>query len=239
MARVALFDPCYLYALRPDDAGNARRVLEALGDDVTLIDGRCCGQPAFNSGFREAARAVGREALRAAQPFEAVVMASGSCTSMVQHYLPTLFEGGRADGARKIAGRFHEFTSYVGRHPQLEKAAFALDGVVAYHDSCHLRRELGLTSEALALLGRVKGLEVRRLANEAECCGFGGSFSVKLPEVSAAMMRAKLDDVAATGARVLVSTDFSCLAHLDAGARGIGMSLEAWTMPELLARALG
>ena len=80
---------------------------------------------------------------------------------------------------------------------------------------------------------------MRRLANEAECCGFGGSFSVKLPEVSAAMMRAKLDDVAATGARVLVSTDFSCLAHLDAGARGLGMNLEVWTMPELLARALG
>jgi len=239
MARVGLFDPCYLYALRPDDAGHARRVLEALGDQVTVIDGRCCGQPAFNSGFREAARSVGREALRAIQPFETVVIASGSCASMVEHYLPALFEGSRGDGARKIAGRVQEFTAYVNRHPRIEKIAFALSGTVAYHDACHFRRELGLTGDAISLLGRVNGLEVRRLGNEGECCGFGGAFSVKLPEVSAAMMRAKLDDVSATGARVLVAADFSCLAHLDAGARGLGMALETWTMPELLAKALG
>ncbi|MGE5595854.1 MAG: heterodisulfide reductase-related iron-sulfur binding cluster, partial [Hyphomicrobiales bacterium] len=83
MARVALFDPCYLGALRPTDAGHARDVLQALGDDVTLIDGRCCGQPAFNSGFREEARAVGRGLLRTAQPFAKIVTTSGSCTTMV------------------------------------------------------------------------------------------------------------------------------------------------------------
>jgi L-lactate dehydrogenase complex protein LldE len=120
----------------------------------------------------------------------------------------------------------------------LDRVSFRLEGTIAYHDSCHTRRELHATSAVLALLNRVEGLEVRRLLNEDDCCGFGGSFSAKLPEVSVAMMTAKLDDVAVTGARVLVSTDYSCLAHLEGGARGIGIQLQGWSLPELLARAL-
>jgi L-lactate dehydrogenase complex protein LldE len=239
MVSVALFDPCYMGVLRPGDAEHARRVLQALRDDVSHIDGRCCGQPAFNSGFRNEARTVGRELLRAAQPHATVVVPSGSCTGMVRHFLPQLFEGRRQAGAASIAERFVEFASYISAHPRLESLALKLDGTVAYHDSCHARRELGVTDAVVALLGRIEGLEVRRLAFEDECCGFGGSFSVKLPEVSVAMMTAKLDDASASGARVLVSTDYSCLAHLDAGARGIGLRLETWSIAELLSRALG
>lgn len=237
--RVALFDPCYMAALRPEDAAHARRVLEALGDHVTLIDGRCCGQPAYNSGFRGEAKTAGRELLKAARAHSAVVTPSGSCTSMVRHYLPGLYEGERQRGAQGIADRFQEFVTYVSNHPNLDKLALKLEGVVAYHDSCHARREMGVTPHALKLLGLIEGLEVRRLAYEDECCGFGGAFSVKLPEVSVAMMTSKLDDVRETGARLLVSPDFSCLAHLDSGARGIGLNLESWTMAELLSRALG
>jgi L-lactate dehydrogenase complex protein LldE len=239
MARLALFDPCYLGTLRPGDAVHAKRVLEALGEEVTLLDGRCCGQPGFNSGFRSEAHDVGRELLRAAREFDTVVTASGSCVSMVSHYLPSLFEGTKAEGARRIAAKFHEFAAFVASHPALDNLVLRLEGVVAYHDSCHYRRELALTPLALDLLTRVEGLEVRRLAYEDECCGFGGAFAVKLPEISSIMLRAKLDDVTATGARVLVSTDFSCLAHIEAGARGAGQALETWTLPELLARALG
>ncbi|MCA9830951.1 MAG: (Fe-S)-binding protein [Dehalococcoidia bacterium] len=239
MVRVGLFDPCYLGALRPSDAAHARRVLETLGDDVVLIDGRCCGQPAFNSGFRNEARKVGLEFLRAAREFDVVVTASGSCTSMVQHYLPGLFSGTKAGGAAKIAERVHEFTSYVAGHPQLESVIFRLAGVVAYHDSCHYRRELRSTQTALGLLARVEGLEVRRLTHEAECCGFGGAFSAKLPEVSGEMLKAKLEDIEATGAHVVVSTDFSCLAHMETGDRARGGEMETWTIAELLARALG
>lgn len=238
MASVALFDPCYMSVLRPRDAANAQRVLQALGDDVTLLDGRCCGQPAFNSGYRAEARTVGRELLRAAQPFSSIVLPSGSCSAMVQHYLPMLFDGTRRTGAQAIAARFHEFNSYVATHPRFDRLGLKLEGVVAYHDSCHGRRELGITDTVTGLLARVEGLEVRRLPHEEECCGFGGTFSVKMREVSVAMMTAKLEEVSATGARVLVSADFSCLAHLEAGARGMGLELEVWTMPELLARAL-
>ncbi|MBI2766118.1 MAG: (Fe-S)-binding protein [Chloroflexi bacterium] len=239
MARVALFDPCYLGALRPADAAHARRVLEALGDEVTLLDGRCCGQPAFNSGFRGEAKRVGRGLLKDARRHDVVVTASGSCTSMVTHYLPGLFDGSRGAAAGRIAGRFREFASYVAGHPNLERVALVLEGTVVYHDACHARRELGISAAVRGLLERVQGLEVRRLTFEDECCGFGGSFSVKLPEISAAMLTGKLDDVRQTGARVIVSTDFSCLAHLEAGARGLGVPLETWTVAELLSRALG
>lgn len=238
MAKVALFDPCYLGALRPTDAAHARRVLEALGDEVTLIDGRCCGQPAYNSGFRDEARRVGLGLLREARHFDTVVTTSGSCTSMVTHYLPGVFEGTKRDGAQRIADRFMEFSMYVAGHPGLGRLALLLEGTVAYHDSCHFRRELAGTETLLALLGRVQGLEVRRLRFEAECCGFGGAFAAKLPEVSAAMVTGKLADVLATGGRVLVSTDYSCLANIEAAARGVGAELETWTIAELLSRAL-
>ncbi len=238
MAAVALFDPCYMAAIRPQDAGHARRVLDSLGDTVTLIDGRCCGQPAYNSGFRPEAKMAGRELLRAVRDHATVVTLSGSCTAMARNHLPDLFPAQRGDAARAIGGRFREFGDYVASHPALETLGFRLRGVVAYHDACHARRELGVSAAVLGLLGRIEGLEVRRLRYEDECCGFGGTFSVKLPEVSSAMLRDKLDDIRGTGARVLVSTDLSCLAHLESGARGTGMPLETWTLPELLARAL-
>lgn len=225
--------------VRPGDAANAVRVLESLGDTVSLLDGRCCGQPAFNSGFRSEARTAGRQLLKAGQPYEAVVSTSGSCTSMVRHYLPGLFEGDRAVAAGRIASRFVDFASYVAAHPNLGQLGFRLEGVVAYHDSCHTRRELGVSATVLSLLSRIEGLEVRRLLHEEECCGFGGTFAVKQPEVSVAMLTSKLDDISLTGARVVVSADFSCLAHIQSGAAGMGIQLEAWSLPELLARALG
>ncbi len=237
MRRVALFVPCYMSTLRPGDAGHAARVLQALGDDVTSLDGRCCGQPAFNSGFRPEARKVGTELLRDARSFEAVVTPSGSCTAMVQHYLPSLFEA-REAGARAITHRFVEFSEYVAKHPNLPSLPLRLTASVAYHDSCHARRELGLTNRTVGLLEQIEGLDLRRLAFEEECCGFGGTFSIKMPEVSAGIMAARLEDIAASGARVLISGDLSCLAHLEAGARGLGQDLETWTIAELLSQAL-
>ena len=157
---------------------------------------------------------------------------------MVRHYLPTLFEGSRAAGATSIASRFADFASYVATHPRIDKVIFKLEGTITYHDSCHARRELHASGAAMGLLKRVEGLEVRPLLYGEECCGFGGTFSAKQPEISVAMMTSKLDDVSLTGARVLVSSDYSCLAHLESGARGIGMQMQGWSLPELLSRAL-
>ena len=238
MSKVALFVPCYMAALRPDDGGHARRVLERLGDEVSTIVGPCCGQPAFNSGYRSEARSVGRVLLRAARRHQTIVVPSGSCLSMVRHYLPGLWAGPRGASIERMAERFVELGAYVAGHPNVAALPLRLPGAVAYHDSCHGRRELGLTEGAVGLLEQIEGLDVRRLAYEAECCGFGGAFTLKEPEVSVAMAEAKLADVASRGVRVLVSGDLSCLAHLEATARATGQPLETWTLAELLDRAL-
>lgn len=234
MPRVALFDPCYMSALRPGDINFARHVLETLGDTVTLLDGRCCGQPAFNSGFRAEARATGRQLLKAGQPFETVVVASGSCTAMVRHYLPPLFEGRRAAGAASIASRFVDFASYVAAHPNLGRLSFRLDGVVAYHDSCHTRRELHASGAVRSLLSRIEGLEVRSLAHEEECCGFGGTFSVFEEPVSAKMGYDKVRDHAAAGAHYIVSADSSCLMHQKGCAERLGLGMKFIHIAEIL-----
>jgi L-lactate dehydrogenase complex protein LldE len=157
---------------------------------------------------------------------------------MVQHYLPALFDEPRREGAEQIAHRVSDLATYVSRHPNKPRLPLKLPGVVAYHDSCHGRRELGATAATVVLLQQVQGLELRRLAYEDECCGFGGTFSVKLADVSSVIGSAKLSDVRATGARVLVSGDLSCLAHLESLAQSDGEPLETWTLAELLARAL-
>lgn len=235
MAHVALFDPCYMQAIRPGDAANARRVLELLGDTVTLIDGRCCGQPAFNSGFRPEARAAGRQLLKVARQFEAVVVASGSCTAMVRHYLPALFDGRRRQGAASIAGRFVDFSTYVAAHPALPYLGFKLSGAVAYHDSCHSRRELQASAATLELLGRIEGLEVRRLPHEEECCGFGGTFAVKNADVSTAMLDEKLAAVVASGAAAVCACDSSCLMHIGGGLHRRGIDVQPLHLAEILA----
>lgn len=236
MARVALFVPCFLALARPADATAARLVLEKLGDDVEMVEGVCCGQPAWNSGARREARRVAAIAVRRVRGFDAVVLPSGSCAAMATHEWPRLFPESRVAADR--AARVSEFTAYVAGHPNLARLRFALRGVVAYHDACHARRELGLTQAVLRLLERVEGLEVRRLRYEAECCGFGGAFCVKFPEVAAAMAQAKVEDIRAAGVRTVVSTDLSCLLHVEARARGLGVPVEGWTTAELLARAL-
>lgn len=239
MAEIALFAPCYVTMMRPTEVQDARQVLEALGDDVEVVDGRCCGQPAFNSGFPDEARRAGRETLRLAGEYETIVVPSGSCTSMVRHYLPGLWEDSRREAAEQRAARFVDFASYVSSHPVWRSLRPRLSGVVAYHDSCHGRRELGATAAVVSLLAHVEGLEVRRLAREDECCGFGGTFSVKLPEVSGVMAGWKVADIVATGARAIVSSDTSCLAQIQGQARQRGHAIEAWSLAELLARALG
>src|SRR5215213_8416725 len=125
MSAVALFVPCYAAVLRPADTEHAVRVLRALGDVVEVIDGGCCGQPAYNSGYRDEAHNVGRELLRAGRTFERVVVPSGSCVTMIQHYLPGLFAGSRGDRAHAIADRFVEFASYVAHHRALDRLPLA------------------------------------------------------------------------------------------------------------------
>ena len=165
-------------------------------------------------------------------------MPSDSCVSRVRDHLPGLFEDRGRGAAASLGAAFHEFAGYVADHPALATLNLSLGGVIAYHDSCHARRSLGLTETVLGLFASIKGLEVRRLRFEAECCGFGGVFSAAQPETSAAIRAAKVEDIEATGARVVVSTDLSCLSHIATGLPGGNGTIETWTVSELLAKAL-
>lgn len=204
----------------------------------------CCGQPAWNAGHPAEARRMAAALVRALSGADYVVTPSGSCAGMVRAQYPALFAGdpgGAAGGAsaatsaggasaaaaapatsalaaaaRALAARTYELSEFLVRVLGVDLRALGArwSGTVAYHASCHMTRELGVWEEPLTLLRQVEGLELRPLERPDLCCGFGGTFSVKLPEVAVAMADDKLDDVRQTGADCLVSADAGCLMHL-------------------------
>jgi L-lactate dehydrogenase complex protein LldE len=239
--RVALLVTCVVDVLAPGAGIAAVRLLRAAGAEVDVPEGQtCCGQPAWNAGFADEAARVAAATLDALEGAEAVVVPSGSCTAMVRRFWPELFEAvgdaERAARARQVAARTHELTEWLAdaELPPLRSEA----GEVAQHHGCHLLRELGVRS---SLLERVEGVEVAPWPDAERCCGFGGAFSVKLPEVAEAMADEKLRTLprpAGGGPTTIVSTDVSCLVHLAARAEATGDPVEVRHVAEVLAAAL-
>ncbi len=239
---VRFFATCLVELLRPGVGAATVRALRAAGADPRSVRGAtCCGQPAYNAGYAAEARRVARRTLRAlGEGDEPCVVASGSCATMMSHHWPELFEGtADAAAARKAAGRTVELTAFlVGTAPtgpgeDTAEPAGAGGGesgegshakAVVVHDSCHALRELGAGATVRRALA-----DAGRTPTEAEgterCCGFGGSFSVKMPAVSVAMADEKLDNFAATGCTQVTSCDLSCLLHLQGRARRRGLAL--------------
>ncbi len=215
-------------------------VLERCGVAVDFPESQtCCGQPAFNSGFHEEARRAARTWLAAFRGSEAIVAPSGSCVAMVRHGFPELFQDGAAAAAEReeagrLSARTYEFTEFLVSVLGREDVGAAFDGAVAYHESCHLLRELRVSRQPRALLAKVRGLELRELDLAQECCGFGGTFSVKFPELSAAMADEKLRSVQRSGAETLVACDMSCLMQMDGRARRLGLPLRCLHIAEVL-----
>lgn len=223
---MSLFVTCVADQFGPGAGAAAVRLLRAHGCDVGFpADQTCCGQPAFNAGYRRDATAVARAWLRAFEGSDYVVAPSGSCGAMVHHY-PDLFadEPGTLERARDLSGRTLELTQFLVDVLGVQRAGASLTGLrVAYHDSCHAMRNLGVREQPRRLL---ENAGATLLAWDETCCGFGGLFSVKLPELSGAMMDRKLASLAndAPEADVLASTDLGCLMQLGGGLsrRGIG-----------------
>lgn len=243
--RVALAVPCYVDQLRPQAARATLTLLRRLGCDVSLaLDAPCCGQPMFNAGVVTAARAAGDNWVRASAAFDAIVMPSGSCTHHVRHHLPGFLGGKQADHAASVTFELCEFIAGPLTRPTL---AGRFPHRVAMHLGCHAQRglRLGGSSELHeaasgpmhTLLTGLNGLTLVPLDRPDECCGFGGSFAVGEPDVSAAMGRDKLADAAAHDAEVLVSSDPSCLLHLEAVAARRGNALRTMHIAELLEEA--
>lgn len=213
-------------------------VLEGIGWQVDFPAAQtCCGQPAFNSGFPAEAAQVARHFLNVFRDSEYVVVPSGSCCSMVTHHYEELFarDPDTLATVRALKPRVWEFSKFLLEVAGVEDVGARLEDVVTFHDSCHGLRELGIKDGPRRLLAHVRGLELREMDIAEECCGFGGTFSVKFPELSGGMARTKLDSIARTGARTVVGIDASCLLQIQGAASRAGMPLRSMHLAEVLA----
>jgi L-lactate dehydrogenase complex protein LldE len=235
--RVSLFVTCLVDQLRPEVGLATARVLERAGCEVEF-DARqtCCAQPAFNSGFRTEARSVARHFVEVFERADAIVVPSGSCTSMV-HHLPELFEDEPEWHARaeRVAAKTHELAAYLVRELGATDLGARFAGRVAWHDACHGLRELGLRAEPRQLLGHVRGLELVEMKGAESCCGFGGTFSVKFPELSTAILDHKLAALAEARVDALASLDASCLMQIAGRLARTGSSVRTLHLAEILA----
>ncbi|WP_068142257.1 (Fe-S)-binding protein [Limnochorda pilosa] len=227
---------CLADAFFPQVGEAMVRVLHRLGVRLDFPEEQvCCGQPAFNAGYRDAAREVARGLVRAFAGSEAVVAPSGSCAGMIRHSYPELFRGDPMEAeALDLARKTFEFSEYVVGHLGVVDVGARFPTRATYHTSCHMSRLLGVRNPPLELLRHVDGLELVDLPHSEECCGFGGTFSVKMPEVSTAMGRRKADSVVATGAEVLIGSDAGCLMQIGGLLRRQGRSLPVMHVAQVL-----
>ncbi len=236
--RVALFVTCIVDQLFPEVGLAAVDVLERLGYQVDFPERQtCCGQPAFNTGYRNEARDVACQCLEVLREAEYVVVPSGSCTSMITHHYPELFakEPERLDEICRLAPRVWEFSKFLLEVAGVEDVGARYESVVTFHDSCHGLRELKIKEGPRRLLSRVKGLTLREMEIPEECCGFGGTFSVKFPTISGGMSRTKIDSILKTGADAVVGVDASCLLQLRGVMSRDGVPVKTLHLAQVLA----
>ena len=213
-------------------------VLERLGYQIDFPAAQtCCGQPAFNSGYPEEARKVARHFLEVFGDAEHIVVPSGSCTSMITHHFEDIFsqDSKFLEDARRVGPCVWEFSRFLLEVAKVEDVGARFDGAVTYHDSCHALRELHIKDGPRRLLAKVRGLELREMEAAEQCCGFGGTFSVKFPEVSGAMARTKIESIRKTEANTVVSIDSSCLMQLDGAIRRADLPVRSMHLAEVLA----
>ncbi len=211
-------------------------MLERAGCEVHFDERQtCCGQPAFNSGYRAEAREVARHFLDVFEDVEAVVMPSGSCASMTRHMALLFEDEGDRVRARRVADKTFDLASFLVHQLRVEDLGARFEGTVTWHDACHGLRELGLRDEPRRLLGKVAGLRLREAERRETCCGFGGTFSVKHPELSVAMVDRKLEELETLGVDAVVSGDASCLLQIGGRLERTGSAVRVLHLAEVLA----
>jgi L-lactate dehydrogenase complex protein LldE len=236
--QVALFVTCLADLFRPSVAVASIRLLKRAGCRVAVPSAQtCCGQPAYNSGEIAAAVPVAKTVIEIFEPYDYVVIPSGSCGGMLQHHYPALFEGEWRQRALALAAKTWELTRFLTEVAPLPAVAGdpATGPRVTYHDGCAGLRELGIKTQPRQLLREQRGLEISELSRAEVCCGFGGTFCAKMPGISAKMVDDKLDDALATGADMLVGGDLGCLLNIAGRARRRQLPLEVRHIAELLA----
>ena len=236
--RVALFVTCLVDLLRPSVGFAAVKLLEEAGCTVVVPPLQvCCGQPAYNSGDRATTRAIAAQVIDAFEGYDAVVAPSGSCGGMLSHHYPGLFDDDPALKARAedLASRTYELMAFLVDILGVTKVSAQYEGIVTYHDSCSGLRELGVKDQPRRLLASVGGLTLREMKTPEVCCGFGGTFCVKYPEISNAMVGEKSADIAATGADTLLAGDLGCLLNMAGKLQRQGSAVRVRHVAEVLA----
>ena len=213
------------------------KVLEKAGCTVSYnTQQTCCGQPAFNAGFWDEAKSVCMKFIRDFQGSEYIVTPSASCAGFIRNYYSSLLDNSSVhNDVKELGKRVYEFSEFMVNVLQIENIGSALKGRGTYHDSCAGLRECGIKNEPRKLLSQVKGLEMVELQDVETCCGFGGTFAVKFEPISIAMGEQKVENALATGADYLISTDLSCLMHLDGYIKNKGYKIQSMHIADVLA----
>lgn len=233
---VYFFATCVVDLFFPEAGLAGIELLRREGVEVVFPPGQtCCAQPAFNCGHHTEARAVARAQIALFPRDLPVVVPSGSCAGMMRHHYPELFAGEPDEAAaRAFAGRVVELTQFLANVLDVRLSDLGGPETVTWHSSCHGLREMGLEAEPKALLAQLANVRVVPLARERECCGFGGTFSVRYPDVSAAMVTDKVADVALSGARVVLSADAACLLNIGGAMERVRVAARPMHLAEFL-----
>ena len=235
--RITLFVPCFIDSLYPNVAMSMVKIFEQLGHSVEFPENQtCCGQPPFNSGYWEEARSVASNQLEAFKNADCIVSGSGSCGAMFKVFYPELFHGHALEAeAKALSAKTWEFSEFLVNQHNVSDVGARFEGRATFHDGCHGLRELGTKEAPRTLLRAVKGLELVEMGEAESCCGFGGTFAVKYPQISTAMAEVKCTSICETKADYVISNDSSCLMQISGWLnRNVG-SVKCMHLAEVLA----
>ena len=235
--RVQIFIPCFIDQLYPQTAFNMVKVLEKACCDVVYNGNQtCCGQPAFNAGFWEEAKEVCTKFIKDFDNADYIVCPSASCVGFVRNYYAKLFDNSSAHNqVKNLSKRIFEFSEFLTDIVGIQNFGAELEAIATYHDSCAALRECKIKDGPRNLLSHVKGLQMIEMNDVETCCGFGGSFAVKFDSISVAMADQKINNALATKADYIISTDISCLMHLDGYIKNKGLSIKTMHIADVLA----
>lgn len=235
---VQIFIPCFVDQLYPETGFNMVKVLEKLGCNVQYNPAQtCCGQPAFNAGFRDECRAVATKFVQDFSGVDYVVAPSASCTGFVRNYYASLFDNSSLHyEVKRLQTRIFEFSEFITGVLDATDVGAKMSAKATYHDSCAALRECGIKEAPRRLLNAVKGLEMVEMQDNETCCGFGGTFAVKFESISIGMADQKVNNALASGAEYIISTDLSCLMHLDGYIKSKGHPLKTMHIADVLAQ---
>lgn len=234
--KVQLFIPCFIDQLFPETAFSMIKVLEKAGCEVSYNDQQtCCGQPAFNAGYWDDCREVAKKFLSTFTDDSYIVSPSGSCTGFVRNYYEKLFQPNGAPVNKDRIKQFYELTEFLADVLHVVDVGATMEVVASYHDACGALRECGIQEAPRKLLANVKGLELRKTDDCDVCCGFGGTFAVKFEAISIGMAEQKVQNALSAGAEYIISTDLSCLFHMEGYIRKRGLPIKTIHMADVLA----